>query len=485
MKKIFLALFLGLLVFVSYLFYNAVKFESKQPNTESIKQIPISKKSVENFSKALQIKTISPENPVDFDSTQFRLFADFLEKTYPLVDSLTEKKVFNEFSFLYKLNGTDSSLKPMVLMAHLDVVPVIEKNLTDWKQDPFAGKVVDKVIWGRGTIDDKIAVVSIMEALELLLQENFQPKRTIYISFGHDEEIGGVYGAKTIANYLKAQNVEAEFVLDEGMAITQGLIPGIEQEVALIGTAEKGFLSLELSVKIQGGHSSAPDKETAIDVLATAIATLKKNPLPSKLSPPVQEFIKYIGAEMPYPNKLVFANASLFELIILSIYEQSGSGNALVRTTTAPTIFNSGVKENIIPQFASATVNFRILPEESIESVIEHVKNTINDERIVIKEGDFSAEASKVASINSLGYQAIQKTISEVYPEVLISPNLVIGATDSRFFESISDNVYKFLPIHVNKENLKCYHGINERIPVKDFEDTIRFYIQLIKNSTL
>mgnify|MGYP000595578286 CR=1 FL=1 len=413
MKKLLLSLLLGVIVFVAYLVYNTLNFKSKQLNTEPITQISIGKKSVENFSKALQIKTISPEDPADFDSTQFRLFADFLEETYPLVDSLVEKKVFNEFSFLYKLKGSDPSLKPIVLMAHLDVVPVIEKNLTDWKQDPFAGKVVDNVIWGRGTIDDKVAVVSIMEALDLLLQDGFKPQRTLYISFGHDEEIGGVYGAQSIASYLKAQNIEAEFVLDEGMAITQGLIPGIAQEVALIGTAEKGFLSLELAVNIEGGHSSAPGKETAIDVLATAIATLKKNPLPSKLSPPVQGFINYIGAEMPYPNKLVFANSSLFEPIILSIYEQSGSGNALVRTTTAPTIFQSGVKENIIPQFASATVNFRILPEESISSVVEHVKNIINDERIVIKEGDFSAEASKVASTNSLGYQAIQKTIAE------------------------------------------------------------------------
>lgn len=485
MKKILLALFSMLLIFVAYLFYNSLNFESKQLDIEAINPISINKNAVKNFTEALKIKTISPENPVDFDSTQFRLFASFLENTYPLVDSLLEKKVFNEFSFLYKLEGSDPKLKPIVLMAHLDVVPVIEKNLADWKQDPFAGKIVDGIIWGRGTIDDKVAVVGIMEALELLLQENFKPKRSIYISFGHDEEIGGLNGAVSIAKYLESQNVEAEFVLDEGMPITQGLIPNIEKEVALIGTAEKGFISLELAVKIRGGHSSTPTKETAIDVMANAITKLKNNPFPSKLSPPLKEFINYIGAEMPFPNKLIFANVSLFEPVILSIYEQSASGNALVRTTTAPTIFTSGVKENIIPQFASATVNFRILPEESIESVIEHVKNTIDDERITIKEGEFSSEASKIASTTSLGYRAIQKTISEVYPEVLVAPNLVIGATDSRFFENVSDNVYKFLPIHVNKDNLKSYHGINENIPVKDFEDTIRFYVQLIKNSTL
>lgn len=485
MKKILLSLLLILLVFVSYLLYNSFNFESKQIKSEAINSIAVNQRAVENFRNALRIKTISPENIADFDSTQFQFFASFLKETYPLVDSLLDKKVFNEFSFLYKLEGSEPKLKPIILMAHLDVVPVIEKNLADWKQPPFEAKIVDGVIWGRGAIDDKVSVVGIMEALEMLLKQGFKPKRTIYLSFGHDEEIGGQNGAKVIAAYLKSQNVEAEFVLDEGMPITQGLIPGIEKEVALIGVAEKGFLSLKLSIKLSGGHSSTPDKETAIDVLSNAIVKLKKNPFPAKLSPPVKEFINYIGAEMPFVNKVVFANAGLLEPLILKIYEQSPSGNALVRTTTAPTIFTSGAKENVIPQFASATVNFRILPGESIESVIKHVKNTINDNRIKIKEGAFSTEASKVASTNSLGYQAIHKTISQIYPDVLVTPNLVIGATDSRHFEGISDNVYKFLPIHINKENLKSYHGINERISIKDFENTLRFYVQLLKNSTL
>ncbi len=484
-KKIGWLFFIGLLLVVVYLAFNFVTFGSKQITAQSITPIRIDKSAVENFQKAIKIQTVSPENSIDFDSTQFDLFNTFLKESYPMVDSLLEKKVFNSYSFLYQWKGIDPSLKPIILMGHLDVVPVIEANKTDWRREPFGGEIKQDTIWGRGTLDDKVGVISIMEAVELLLKEGFKPDRSIYLSFGHDEELGGEAGAKTIARYLKEQGVRAEFVLDEGGSIVRGLIPGIKKDVALIGIAEKGSVSLDLTVKLEGGHSSMPEKETAIDVLATAIAKVKNNPFPAKITKPMKGFIEQLGPEMTFINKLAFSNQALFEPLIISTYEASTSGNALIRTTTSPTIFNSGVKENIIPLSASATINFRIIPETTVAQVKDRVKNLIADDRIKITLGSFNSEPSKVSNIDSFGYQKIHETIAEIYPDILVSPYLVIAATDSRHFEEVSENIYRFATITINPENIKSIHGLNERIPVQDFENAIRFYVQLIKNGTV
>jgi len=483
-KKTLLLILTGILLLVAYILINTFTFPSNQLLVDPIDPIAISNAAIANFSKAIQIKTISPEDPADFDSLEFNKFNEFLKDTYPLTDSLLEKKVFHQYSSLYKWEGQDASLNPIVLMAHLDVVPVIEENIPDWRMTPFGGEIEKDTIWGRGTIDDKIGVIGILEAVEMLLSEGMMPRRTIYLSFGHDEEIGGK-GAQSIAAYLKAEKVEAEFVLDEGGSIVERLIPGIQKEVALIGIAEKGFASVRLSVKVEGGHSSIPEKETAIDVLATAISKLKRNPFEARISEPIEGFIESLGPEMTFVNKMAFANKSIFSPLIIQIYDGSASGSALIRTTISPTMFNSGVKENIIPLTANATVNFRLLPGTTLEDVLAHVGTSINDPRIDLDLGPFNSEASKVSSTDSFGYDNIQKTIAEIYPNVLVSPYLMVGASDARHFAEISDNIYRFSTIHINPGNIKSFHGLNERISVKDFKNSVRFYRQIIRNTTM
>lgn len=485
LKKTFLLIIFIFVCLCIYLAYNTLNFKSKQVQADPIEVLQLNDATIQNFSKAVKIKTVSYENTADFDSIQFDKFSEFLQNTYPLTDSILDKKIFNSYSFLYHLKGSEPALKPIILMGHLDVVPVIEVNITDWNVAPFSGEIKNDTIWGRGTIDDKVGVVGIMEAVENLLAYNFKPKRSIYIALGHDEELGGRDGALVMANYLKENNIEAEFIVDEGGSITQGLIPDIEKDVALIGIAEKGFISLELSIKLEGGHSSMPEKETSIDVMSSAVTKLKTNPFPAKISEPLKGFISYLGPEMPLLNKVIFANQSIFKSVITNVYEGSSTGNALVRTTTSPTIFNSGVKDNIIPQIAKATINFRIDPENTTETVISRVKEIINDGRISITEGKFYSNPSKVSSIEGMGFKTLSKTIKQIFPEVLIAPYLVVGATDSRHFNEVSDNIFRFSPVFMNSSNIKSFHGLNERMATKDFKNSIRFYIQLIKNSTL
>ncbi|MEL7001258.1 MAG: M20 family peptidase [Bacteroidota bacterium] len=483
MKKFLLGTLVLIILLSAYLFFNYLTFSSKQINVDAVELVTIPEAAREHMSKAISIPTISPENSADFDSVAFYKFKDFIKTTYPVTDSLLEVTYVKTFSMIFKWPGSDASLKPAIIMGHHDVVPVAEENRKNWTEAPFSGDIKNGYIWGRGAIDDKINVIGNLEAVELLLAQGYTPKRTLYLCFGHDEEIGGE-GAQAIVQHLKGQKVQAEFVLDEGFAISQGLIPGIEKDVALIGTAEKGFVTLKLSVNLEGGHSSIPKKETAIDVLANAVVKLKKNPFPAQVTPPLRDFMAHAGPEMSFLQKLAFANPGIFQSMIFSTYEKQPSGNALIRTTTSPTIINAGIKENVIPYEARASVNFRTLPGTSIEEVKSRVRETIGDDRIQISESEFHSEAPKASSIESFGYQTINTTIKQVFPHVLTTPNLVVGATDSRHYYAICPDIYRFTPFYLNSESIKTFHGIDEKIPVEDFENAVRFYLQLIKNAT-
>src|SRR6185369_2322133 len=298
-KKILLGL-LGLVVFlVAVLLFNTFTFSSIQTHEDALPAPEVTEKGLTNFTGAINFKTISFGNASLFDSSQFIAFHDYLEKTYPLVHAKLKREKVKRFSLLYTWEEKNPQLKPVILMAHQDVVPIEEGTEKIWTVDPFAGVVKDNYIWGRGTTDDKINLISIMETVEKLLSQNFKPERTIYLAFGHDEEVGG-YGAEAIAKLLQERKVQAELVLDEGGIITKERIPNMTKPVALLGTAEKGYMSLLLSVEKNGGHSSMPDKETSIDILAKALVRLRENPFEAKFSQPTNDFIRAIGPEMPF-----------------------------------------------------------------------------------------------------------------------------------------------------------------------------------------
>lgn len=482
MKKILLGILTILVLFVAYILFNTFTFKSVQLQVEPLEKVEIPENSIIALQKALSIKTISHENPEDFDSTQFRAFNSFLDTTYAPLNIQLNHQVFNEFSHLYEWKGSNPSLKPIVLMGHLDVVPIASPD--KWSVDPFSAEIKGGKIWGRGTIDDKFSVIGILEAVQMLINEGFQPQRTIYLAFGHDEEVGGELGAVAIVNYLKEKGVAAEYVLDEGYAITQKLIPGIETDVAMIGIAEKGSTTIEFSVDMEGGHSSQPAPETSIDVLARAISRLKEEPMEATLSEAMQGFMSQLGPEMGFVNKMAFANKSIFKPIIISTYEgASNAGNALVRTTTAPTIFEAGIKENVIPTSARALVNFRIIPGQTAEDVMAHCLAVIDDARVKARFYGFNTNPSPVSPSDGWGYETINRSIKQIFSETFTAPNLVIAATDSRHFSPISQNIYRFVPYHINEQNISTFHGIDEHILVEDYKDAIRFYRQLILNS--
>ena len=484
-KKIILVLALGIVLLFCVLLSNTLRFSSKQIQIAPIQPVGVDEGSVATrLAQAVRFQTVSYQDAAQIKGEEFRGLHEYLEQTFPKIHSTLTKELVGDYSLLYTWKGRDESLKPILLMAHQDVVPVEADTVANWEQPPFEGRITEEHIWGRGAMDDKFALLGIMEAVEMQLERGFKPQRTIYLAFGHDEEIGGHGGAAKIAELLRERNVELEYVLDEGLAITDGVLPDISRPVALIGIADKGYLSLELSVQVESGHSSMPPPQTAIGVLSTAVSKLEERQMPASIEGVQRQTLKYIGPEMPFGKKLVMANLWLFKPLVERKLSSTPSTNAGIRTTTASTIIGAGLKENILPSKARAIVNFRILPGDSIDRVMAHVAEVVNDSRVQVNRfGSSNNEPSAISNINSEGFKIIQQTIRQVFPEVLVAPALCVGGTDSEHYEKLSSNIYRFSPLRLRPEDMKRLHGINERTSVKDYVGSVRFYYQLISNS--
>lgn len=474
MKKLFLLICIGIVVMASVAIFQSAFAGAAEPDANVL---------AERLGRALQFQTISYEDRSKVSKEEFIGFQKFLEQSFPKVHAAMKKELIGEYSLLYTWQGSDNKDLPILLAAHMDVVPAEPGQADKWTYPPFQGKIADGFIWGRGALDYKQSVMGILEAAEQLLKEGYVPRRTVYIAFGHDEEIGGQYGAAKIAELLKSRQVKLDYVLDEGLTIMDRLMPQISKPVALIGIAEKGFLSIELSVESEGGHSMMPPKQTAVGILGSAISRLEKNPFPARMEAPVRKMFEALAPEMPFGMKMVLSNLWLFEGLVNRKLVSEPKTNALVRTTVAPTIFQAGVKENVLATKARAVVNCRLLPGDTIDNVLMNVKKTINDPRVKVTamEG-FKNESGYMADTGSEGYKNVEKTIRQVFPEVIVAPGLVIAATDSRHYSVLTGNILHFTPIRLGSDDLKRFHGTDERIPINDYVNVVRFYEQLIQN---
>jgi carboxypeptidase PM20D1 len=270
------------------------------------------------------------------------------------------------------------------------------------------------------------------------------------------------------------------------MLITEGIMKGINQPLALIGVAEKGIMTVALSATATPGHSSMPPQETAIGVLGAAIGRLEKNQMPASIGGITEELLDTIAPEMSGVNRIVLSNRWLLGPLIRSGLEKSPSTNAMVRTTTAPTIFNAGNKENVLPAYARAYVNFRLLPGDTEKIVLQHVNDIVDDSAIVAEQlPDTLAEASPVSSSRSRSYRLINRTIREMFPGTLVAPGLLVGATDSRYMTGIADQVYRFSPVRANSEDLHRFHGTNERMSVSNYAELVAFYYRLMSSDAV
>jgi carboxypeptidase PM20D1 len=482
MKKITLSI-LGsmLLLFVIVTLFNTLTLKTRQPDPKPFTATINEDHAIETLSKAIQFRTISYQDRSKMDMVEFDRFISFLEQTFPEVHKQLELEKVHNYALVYKWKGTDVKKLPIGLTSHYDVVPVLAGTEDNWEHGPFSGNIADGKIWGRGTLDDKIGVIGILEAVDHLLSQGYQPERDFYFMFGHDEEIGGDEGAAKIVSTLESRGVQFDFVLDEGGAIVENMVPDVDQPVGVVGISEKGSATAELSIEGSGGHSSQPKDQTNIGRIARAIAKLEETQFPADLRGPGEDLFEFVAPEMSFGMKYVFANKFIFEPVIEKILLQQPASSALIRTTIAPTIFQAGEQYNALPEKASAIINLRLMPGDSLEEVKDYIEKTIDDQDIKVTIN--GSEASGVSSVDSWHFKAIQQSAKNVYGEAIIAPYLMFAGSDAKHYDRIAENTYRFLPVQLTSQDLNRMHGTNEHISIDNYLNAIGFYMEVIKES--
>ncbi|MBL4869942.1 MAG: M20 family peptidase [Robiginitomaculum sp.] len=482
--KMFFGVFALLLVTICVMLFRTLSV-SKPTETRSVADqvlIVVDKNLVaQNLAKAVQFKTVTAQNREDTDWQVFLDFQAWLLETYPDFYKAVQSQQIETYAQFHVWQGSDPSLAPIVFLAHQDVVPALEAD-TGWDFPPFGGVIADGFINGRGTIDDKGSLIGLLEAADRLVASGFKPKRTLMFGFGHDEEVSGS-GAKAIAELLKSQGISPYAVIDEGGVITTGM-PDVKGPVARIGVAEKGYLTLVLTARAQGGHSSVPPNYTAIGALAKAIAAIEANPFESGLDKVSIAMLKATASEQEFMGRLAIANLWLFKPLVEKKMREIPTGRAMLGTTIAPTIIKAGFKENALPRDAVAHVNFRLHSRDTVASVTEHVRRVINDKDIEISlSGNIGAEASPISQIGSGPYLWLEDVVNQAYPGTIIAPNTVLGGTDSRYFALVTNDIYRFAPYVLDASDFSRFHGLNERMSIENFAKTVQVYHLMLKTA--
>jgi carboxypeptidase PM20D1 len=480
-KKILAGLAAALLLFVAVLLARASMLRSRQVAARPVADLPVDVRgAAEHLAGALRFRTVARPDGQPAEPAEMAGLDRYLEATFPRVRAALSREVVADYSLLYTWRGADPALPPLLLLSHLDVVPVEG----GWSVPPFSGRIADGWIWGRGALDDKMGVVGALEAVDLLLARGYRPRRTVLLAFGHDEEVGGHRGAAMIAELLRRRGVKPELLLDEGGLIGEGLIQGLAAPVAFVATAEKGYVSLALDVRTHGGHSSMPPSQTAIGTLAAALTRLESHPMPARIAGVTAECFATLAPEMPFGARLFLGNLWLFEPLAIRALQASPASNATIRTTAAITIIQAGVKDNVLPSEARAVVNFRILPGDSIAAVEAHVRTAVADRRVLMTGyGPTATEPSVESPTAAPAFQLLARTIREVSPGTVVAPNLLSGATDSRHYAAALGTLpYRFVPMRLAAADLARIHGADERLGVANFAEIVRFYAQLLRN---
>ena len=485
-RRVLLSLLVLLLLLAGVVAANTARNGSRQIDVRPAPTIAVDTQGVaERLAGAVRFKTVSSLSDPQQNADEFRKLHTYLEQRFPKVHSALKRELVGDLSLLYTWRGSDEKAPPILLMAHQDVVPIASGSESDWQVDPFAGTVQDGFVWGRGAWDDKGNLIAQLEAFEMLLGTGFQPRQTIYLASGADEEVSGLRGALQIAKLLESRGVRLDFVLDEGLLITEGIMPGLNHPAALIGVAEKGYLSVQLKATATPGHASMPDLQGtgAIAMMSAALQGLENRQLPASISGVAREMFETVAPEMSGFNRVALSNLWLFGPVVQKMLEKAPSTNAMLRTTTALTVVQAGNKDNVLPGEADATVNFRLLPGDTRDAVIQHVKTVVPAERFEVTTLAGSAEPSPVSPTAAASYQLLNRTVRSLFPGVVVAPGLMIGGTDSRHFAGISNHIYRFSPVRANAADLKRFHGSNERISVANLSELVGFYVQLLRNA--
>jgi carboxypeptidase PM20D1 len=482
MLNLILIIVVCLVFMAAFLLIRTMRLHRSQTSIEPVEKPRLDKAVIaQHLAETIQCRTISNEDAATTDYSAWIQLHKVLKQNYPLIHTKLEKQQINRYSLLFKWEGRDKSLKPLLFAAHQDVVPVDEGSAKQWTHSPFAGEMDKEFVWGRGALDMKHHLVCLMEAVEFLIRSGFSPKRTIYLAFGHDEEIYGMDGALKIAQQLEKQGIHLGAVLDEGGSINAGILNEAASPLAVVCTGEKGFLTLDLKAVGKPGHSSAPPPQTAIAIIARAVALLADYPLPADLTT-FLPLLDKLAVQLPLTWQVMIANPRLFKHALIRQLEKDRLLNAQIRTTGAATIIHGGVKDNILPSESHAKVNFRIHPGDTVEKVVKHVKKVIADPRVEVEFGHENGWGpTRNSPVDHPAYFTLELAIRQVFDNIPVAPSVFRGATDARHYERICQHIYRFTPLFSTAEDASRVHGINERVRIDDLEKMVSFFIRLVR----
>ncbi|OQR68278.1 putative carboxypeptidase PM20D1-like [Tropilaelaps mercedesae] len=489
------AVHMGLFALTTFLLYLAfrtalLKAAVQYPSSRALeKHFPIS--IYEGLAEAIRFPTISYDmhSGKQLNNSAFEGLRKYISARFPRIfhnpPEWISHRLIGSHSLLIQVRGLDPGLLPYMLCAHLDVVPVDEKL---WTHPPFDGYTDDVYVWGRGALDDKHNVMALLEMLALRVHLKDQPQRGFFIALGHDEEVHGYSGAKTIAKYLQTLKVKLDFIMDEGLVIVQGVVPGVETPIAFIGVAEKGYLTVKIKCETSAKHASMPSQETPITTLSRALSRFTNDAHPAFMTELQESFVKELAPHARFPYDIVYSNYWLFRPLIKFAMSKKDVTNCQMRTTSAVTVIQGGSKENVIPNRAGALVNHRILPGQTVQEVLQHDKDLVKDipnvSVDIYKRSWSEAIPASPYTDDNFGYQNIKRTVNRIYPEAIVAPNLMIANTDTRHYyaANLTNNIYRFTPVLLSMEDISTIHGNNERISKLNFRRLADFYFQLTRN---
>ncbi|KAF9011801.1 carboxypeptidase S [Cyathus striatus] len=459
-----------------------------------------------------------------------RKLHDYLLSAFPVVHTTLKLTKINTYGLLYEWKGSDTSLKPLLLAGHQDVVPVESTTIDKWTHPPFSGHYDGTRIWGRGTADDKSGVVGILSAIETLLKAEFQPARTVLLAFGFDEEIGGFKGAKFLADHLlKSYGKNSiAFMVDEGGIFVQEY----GSVFAAPGIAEKGSVNTRIQVAAPGGHSSIPPVHTSIGILSSLLVHVESNPFDARLdrTDPMYSTLQCVAEhakDIPtHYRKLIQRSVHSDGALraVQKIAFQNPIYKSLVGTTQAIDVIQGGAKSNALPEQAWAIVNHRISVISSVKETQDHDANLlkklaskfnltytafgelISEEGAPssgslvldtgITEGGLEPAPVSPTGKDAIPYQVLSGTIKATYnvhrslptkdvDAITVAPGMMSGNTDTRFYWDLTPHIFRYTHRSAGNETnmLAGLHTVNESLEADSFLEMIRFFVTLILNA--